>query len=464
MVKCGANEGIAMTVPPSHDDDDDDGSFSFSVFTPAADDPSFDRPTLPQLTNTIRRRTRTLRNRLHSIHADSAFVVTVTQRFGLPLVANSRAGDWYAPPSASAGRSVYFKSTDGHAHEWRFSQRRLNLHLLEIVAEKRGAVVVDSTRRGKRFPDSLAKTIPAWIAVVNCALFPGKFPCGPVLHTTPRAVAAGEVAALEALLPRWVEEFKGLGLDLGEVARRVGAPLRPIFVDPESTLPEEGWPPPAYDGFLPVVLVTASRRVEGKGTEGEYIQGAGDDHEGWARESGLTPTVFWKHADKILAAGEEEIEKAVACAVAEGAGVQGGGVTLKRAQAVTRDGKVAVAAWGGLESLAGDALVVNCAERKLEVPGWRCIQFPVQATKKGNKTLRMGLPELEPTVRGSLEKGETVMFVCENGDDVAPAVALHFLCLFYDDEGKRSAMTFLSQGALTGDREVRFRWATERGY
>jgi len=180
--------------------------------------------------------------------------------------------------------------------------------------------------------------------------------------------------------------------------------------------------------------------------EGEYIQGAGDDHEGWARECGLTPAVFWRHADRILAAGEEEIEEAVACAVAEGVGAQGGGVTLRRAQAVTRDGKVVVAAWGGLESLDGDALVVNCAERKLEMPGCRCIQFPVQATKKGNRALRMGLPELEPTVRGFLEKGETVMFVCENGDDVAPAVALHFLCLFYDDEGR-----FVPGGQRRGD-------------
>ena len=44
---------------------------------------------------------------------------------------------------------MYFKSTDGHHGQWAFSLRRLNLQLLKVLGEYGGAVVVDSTRRGK---------------------------------------------------------------------------------------------------------------------------------------------------------------------------------------------------------------------------------------------------------------------------------------------------------------------------
>lgn len=40
--------------------------------------------------------------------------------------------------------------------------------------------------------------------------------------------------------------------------------------------------------FVPLVLVTASRMVKGEGVESEYIQGAGDDHEGWATVNSIS--------------------------------------------------------------------------------------------------------------------------------------------------------------------------------
>lgn len=49
-----------------------------------------------------------------------------------PLVANERCGSWYIRPGLK-GASAYFKSTDGHTGQWKFSTRRLNLHLLPII-------------------------------------------------------------------------------------------------------------------------------------------------------------------------------------------------------------------------------------------------------------------------------------------------------------------------------------------
>lgn len=81
---------------------------------------------------------RSILNRLRSIHHDSQFPLSIHSAYHgrLPLVVNKRAGEWYVPPTLRTG-SVYFKSTDGHTGNWGFSLRRLNLNLLEII-EKGG--------------------------------------------------------------------------------------------------------------------------------------------------------------------------------------------------------------------------------------------------------------------------------------------------------------------------------------
>lgn len=40
-----------------------------------------------------------------------------------------------------------------------------------LVGQKGGCIIVDSTRRGKRFPDSMSKTIPIWTCVLNRSIF-----------------------------------------------------------------------------------------------------------------------------------------------------------------------------------------------------------------------------------------------------------------------------------------------------
>lgn len=86
--------------------------------------------------------------RLRSISDDASYVRDIAKRLRYPVVTNERCGSWYVPPDIKAG-SAYFKSTDGHAGQWSFSLRRLNLQLLPLIGEKGGCVIVDSTRRGK---------------------------------------------------------------------------------------------------------------------------------------------------------------------------------------------------------------------------------------------------------------------------------------------------------------------------
>ena len=94
----------------------------------------------------LRRSDLSIHNRLSSILQDSEFAQHVGDAFDLPLVANERCGSWYIPPALKAG-SAYFKSTDGHFGQWAFSLRRLNLHLLDIIAQYEGYVSTQTSAK-----------------------------------------------------------------------------------------------------------------------------------------------------------------------------------------------------------------------------------------------------------------------------------------------------------------------------
>lgn len=85
----------------------------------------------------LKRSTLSIRNRLESIQHDAVFAREVADAYGRPLIANERCGSWYIDPELKGG-SAYFKSTDGHTGVWKFSSRRLNLHLLEIIGKNDG--------------------------------------------------------------------------------------------------------------------------------------------------------------------------------------------------------------------------------------------------------------------------------------------------------------------------------------
>ena len=99
----------------------------------------------------LKRSNLSITNRLRSIQKDADFVEEVavalaggagtgdrngdedgTRKQRRPLVANERCGSWYIRPGLKRA-SAYFKSTDGHTGQWKFSTRRLNLHLLPII-------------------------------------------------------------------------------------------------------------------------------------------------------------------------------------------------------------------------------------------------------------------------------------------------------------------------------------------
>ncbi|TGO82366.1 hypothetical protein BPOR_0848g00010 [Botrytis porri] len=242
----------------------------------------------------IKRSTLSIHNRLRSILEDAEFAQSVANAYNRPLIANERCGSWYIDPTKKGG-SAYFKSTDGHTGVWKFSSRRLNLHLLEIIGKYDGCIIVDSTRRGKRMPDALSKTIPIWCCVLNRVFFPD-LPTAHTLYSPPQVVSDSEQAQMANLIPQFVQAFQTLNLPIESFHEKIHKPIRPIWVTPESQISETS---EIFEDFHPVICCTVSRRVSGgEISEGGYIQGAGDDTVNWAH--GLTPHIFWTNQEVLF--------------------------------------------------------------------------------------------------------------------------------------------------------------------
>ncbi|EOD31064.1 hypothetical protein EMIHUDRAFT_449651 [Emiliania huxleyi CCMP1516] len=215
---------------------------------------------------------------LRSIDHDANFVAGAHAALGKPaLLANLRCGVWYVDQALSAG-NCYFKSTDGHAGGWAFSLSRINMQVALAASAHGGAMVVDSTRSGKRFPDSLSKTVPIWCCVVNraCAELSAdrRADWDTDLHLPPW-VPPSEASQIEARIGGWVAALRrpAMAAVLAGFARALDAPLRP------------GWlcPPPPPDGGCAVAAAATEGAVAAERSSYTYVQGAADDEENWAR-------------------------------------------------------------------------------------------------------------------------------------------------------------------------------------
>jgi hypothetical protein len=213
----------------------------------------------------------------------------------------------------------------------------------DYAAEKGGCIIVDATRRGKCFPDSMSKTIPIWACVINRALVDirkklDKQPShlkpqedaldieeiGAGRHSLdwdcqlhlPIWVSETEKNNIANLMDSWVEDLKACGANLVPLARALRKPLRTLWVSQKTVI----WINEVVDSetldFTPIFLVSASQPVSctQRMTDAEfswsYIPGAADDEESWAR--GLTPTLFWKHVYDLVNGGPVDCNRKVA--------------------------------------------------------------------------------------------------------------------------------------------------------
>ncbi|CAI7572061.1 unnamed protein product [Penicillium manginii] len=437
---------------------------------------------ISQTLASLRRSALSVSNRLQSIETDAAFVREVGEHYGLPLVANERCGSWYIDPETKGG-SAYFKSTDGHTGQWDFSFRRLNLQLLPLARENGGCVIVDSTRRGKLMPDALSKTIPIWSAVLNRALFPTETAYHPV-HLPPNYLGASEEAQIESRIDSFVASLKvcttetasakskpayhplpspsspgrsiggGIGhqtthaqtnlkqnlkLDLDHLREQLGKPIRIAWANRTYFHPTDLY---KGEGYNLLVLCSASRRVQGaEMSEGGYIQGAGDDAEGWAH--GLTPPVFWEHRALLKDTREEDLPALIGDLVSLAPGGLGQGSAARIAP--TRNLFIGVAGQAG-----GYDLVIDCnangpgeGEGVGEVEGGakpvcKRLNLGCASAKLGSRDLRKSLDRVREFVAREFKEdsSRSLLVTCENGRDLSAGALLAIICLFYNDQGE----------------------------
>ena len=431
-------------------------SFSFSSGDDASPPNSlecaaFDQhaPSIGQLTRRlVRGEKSTLLPYLKSIALDARFVATAAADLGsrapCPLFANLRNGLWYAPAFDGTG---YFKSTDGHVGGWDFSMTRLNLHVASAAATAGCIALVDSTRRGKQYPDALTKTVPIWCAVVNTAVRwrrrreavagglggvgggaagacdgdadgstyglngdvngagiddalegmeglggedEGEAGCwrDTSLHVHP-SIPGSEAEQIRGRIEAWAHRLDDLPM-ISDLARTLRKPLRCAWLSPGDEIgvsgfgeSGEGWQGKGGQGegsgvgsgqsdggeggytqeYTPVYCISASRVISREAHREHhswrYIQGAGDDEENWA--AGMTPKLFWQHADDLLTIDDpDEFHAAALAIVAKGKHGGRGGDRKRQGEGTEGNGSGEAEAGGGA-ALARDEVAALAA-------------------------------------------------------------------------------------------------------
>lgn len=272
-------------------------------------------------------------------------------------------------------------------------------------------------------PDSFSKTIPIWCAVINCLAFDTTAN----LYTPPNCVSASEHDQIKCRIGQWVDEATQVKVDIEFIKMYLDKPLHPIWVTPDSTLPDNR---PEYDGFYPVVLCTASRMAQ-DGTELRqgytYVQGAADDHELWARN--LYPQLLWAHIDELgQLKGDEEL-----LALVDQFADSAGNSRTKASFDIIRLVPTNIWLTNSRPVSTDHQTVIDLTEKTESEPeqppdySYSIIRCPLTAGKKGAKDLRIKLPSIINAL-GSPPSG---VLIVDPNYDFSIGVALAIMCLFY---------------------------------
>ncbi|KAK9675856.1 hypothetical protein RND81_11G036300 [Saponaria officinalis] len=455
-------------------------------------------------TRTLKKRHNSIHNALNSIYEDSIFVGEITQLWPqLPVLANLRCGLWY---SSKFHDTCYFKSTDGHNNNWSFNTSRLNLHVALLSGQKGGCIIVDSTRKGKRFPDSMSKTIPIWTCVLNRVIqrYRDKFhnyknvnhvdenPSDANHKTTedasiewncslhlPLFVSKTEKAAIESRLEEFTLRLEESGADIASLATSLRKPLRPLWISQKSVIWLNEVPDHDSWNFTPIILVSASsqngfiHQRESTEFSWNYIPGAGDDEESWAR--GLTPVLFWRHVYDLINCEPNLCNRKVTEIVETDRvyraqrGLEVPQISVKSQKSSESNGceKLSLRSefedmricgsssfkgesetcWLGSSNVAvgttqfarktlGVDCILNCDKELLNVdPAYRYLHLPTVSSKYYRFSLLNNLPSAVKFARSNLIQGKSILVCCHDGEDISVCVCLAILISLFNEEG-----------------------------
>ncbi|KAM9939421.1 hypothetical protein OXX80_001070 [Metschnikowia pulcherrima] len=425
-----------------------------------------------QILKDLRRESGSVKNRIQSIIFDSKYVAQFSE---FPLVANERCGLWYVEPKNTAG-SVYFKSTDGHTGQWKFSMRRLNFHLLDLFQNTPTVILVDSTRKGKLMPDALSKTVPMWCAVLNYIMFEDEKPdkwtdlaTENWLSTPREMVSESEHSTMIRLVPSHAREVKKLALISKQgLIERLGCkkPILPSWVYPGKKSQRVV----TSEDHFSICCLTASYKsnsgtdVPGWNFSQPYVQGAADDHELWASsdicEGKLDHNLLWN--DIYYEPAEElrvidTITGDICSWISEGDFLTRISRIYEKSKREPEESSLDVT------SLQNTGIMIGAITKHISVSEItktnRCIKhivmlsekwtitqapgkapekctsliqsFKVESSKKGSKKLREILPQIMQNIK-SVDPLHQTLILCDTGKDLSAGVALTLLARFFD--------------------------------
>ncbi|KAF7147521.1 hypothetical protein RHSIM_Rhsim03G0237000 [Rhododendron simsii] len=487
-----------------------------------------ERVSIYKTSRTIKRRENSLYNALRSIYEDSIFVGEIALLWPeLPLLANLRCGLWYSSQFES---NCYFKSTDGHTNNWSFNTSRLNLHVALLAGQRGGCIIVDSTRKGKRFPDSMSKTIPIWICVLNRAIKNHQIRMhgagiqvhGPESNTycqhtedtrqvlpdwdcslhLPLWVSETEKIAIEDRLEVWTKELESCGADITSLASSLKKPLRPLWMSQKTVIWLNEVPECSSWDFTPIILVSASSssgNFQHRTTSEfswNYIPGAGDDEESWARC--LSPSLFWNHVYDLIYSGPESCNQKVANIVEKDRvyraqrGQNAPQISMKPSESSGRFNLFYVEEpkmdeepkmecgipcvtsgasfgdnckifWLGLSNLAVSATclaanvpnvdcILNCGTEALSVPLDNLetyLHVPIMNSKLDRFSLLRNIPIALNFAKMNLRRGKKLLLCCNTGEDISICVSLAILTSLFTNEGLFDDGKFFGQTCIT---------------
>lgn len=189
-------------------------------------------------------------------------------------------------------------------------------------------------------------------------------------------------------------------------------------------------------------------------SEEGYIQGAGDDSEGWSQ--GLTSSIFWQNKEALMAAvsndGEEALDELVRKLVTDSKSTGRGNEVM-----LVKPTRNLFLAGNGMQSSYD--LIIDCngtataIENEGDAGAARSTQVLALACKEGksgSKTLRDKLPEVKVSVERLLKKSPDARILarCSTGNNLSPGVALVILCCLYNDEGRSAILPLLTSANM----------------
>ena len=230
-------------------------------------------------------------------------------------------------------------------------------------------------------------------------------------------------------------------MDLATQRQRLGKPLLPRWITQSTPVQAQ----PEDSNYHLVICCTASRRVPGaEASEGGYIQGAGDDSEGWSQ--GLTPIIFWQNVKVLESTCEQEMSDVIGhlMKTANDCTQRTDLVRIKPTDLLhigsratfdsTGDG-----AFNCTIICGGTVPTSGSASSKLDGVANHLVLFlNCGSGKLGSRALRTELPRLQPCIdsMSQSERPPTILVVCQTGSDISVGVVLAILCLYFNDDGK----------------------------